>query len=105
MSWRWATPLGAAALLSRAMQEPPAESERAAVLLALGKARARAGIPEAVVPLREVVEHGEEEAAIAAAAAELSGMLFAGRARRERRSCAAPSSGCRPSGPLASSSR
>ena len=72
---------GAAALLSRAMQEPPAESERAAVLLALGQARARAGMPEAVVPLREVVEHGEEEAAIAAAAAELSGMLFfAGRA-------------------------
>ena len=72
---------GAAALLSRAMQEPPAESERAAVLLALGQARARAGMPEAVAPLREVVEHGEEEEAIAAAATELGGMLFfAGRA-------------------------
>ena len=72
---------GAAALLSRALQEPPAESERAAVLLELGQARARAGMPEAVAPLREIVEHGEEEAAIAAAAIELSGMLFfAGRA-------------------------
>jgi len=72
---------GAAALLSRAMQEPPAESERAAVLLALGQARARAGMPEAVAPLREVVEHGEQEEAIAAAATELGGMLFfAGRA-------------------------
>ena len=72
---------GAAALLSRAMDEPPAESERAAVLLALGQARARAGMPEAVAPLLELVEHGEEEPAIAAAATELGGMLFfAGRA-------------------------
>ncbi len=72
---------GAAALLSRAMQEPPAEGERAAVLLALGQARARAGMPEAVAPLLELVEHGEEEATIAAAAIELGGMLFfAGRA-------------------------
>jgi DNA-binding CsgD family transcriptional regulator len=71
----------AAALLSRAMQEPPAESDRAAVLLALGQARARAGMPEAVAPLLELVEHGDEEAAIAAAATELGGMLFfAGRA-------------------------
>ena len=51
------------------------------VLLALGQARARAGMPEAVAPLRELVEHGEEEEAIAAAATELGGMLFfAGRA-------------------------
>ena len=66
---------GAAALLSRAMDEPPPESERAAVLLALGQARARAGVPEAVAPLMELVEHGDE-AAIAVAAIELAGILF-----------------------------
>ena len=72
---------GAAALLSRAIEEPPAESEREAVLLALGQARARAGMPEAVAPLQELVEHGGDEEAIAAAAVELGGMLvFAGRA-------------------------
>jgi hypothetical protein len=72
---------GAAALLSRAMEEPPAASEREDVLLALGQARARAGMPEAVAPLRELVEHGEEATEVAAAATELSGMLFfAGRA-------------------------
>jgi DNA-binding CsgD family transcriptional regulator len=72
---------GAAALLSRALQEPPPESERAAVLLALGQARARAGMPEAVAPLLELVDHGEDDATIAAAATELGGMLFfAGRA-------------------------
>ena len=71
----------AAALLSRAMEEPPAASERGDVLLALGQARARAGMPEAVAPLRELVEHGEEATEVAAAATELSGMLFfAGRA-------------------------
>ena len=38
-------------------------------------------MPEAVAPLREVIEHGEDEAAIAAAGTELGGMLFfAGRA-------------------------
>ena len=72
---------GAAALLSRALEEPPAERDRAAVLLALGQARARAGMPEAVAPLMEIAEHGEDEEAIAAAAIELGGMLFfAGRA-------------------------
>ena len=72
---------GAAALLSRALEEPPAERDRAAVLLALGQARARAGMPEAVAPLMEIAEHGEGEEAIAAAAIELGGMLFfAGRA-------------------------
>ena len=72
---------GAAALLSRAMDEPPAGSDRAGVLLALGQARARAGMPEAVAPLLELAEHGEEEEGIAAAAIELGGMLFfAGRA-------------------------
>ena len=72
---------GAAALLSRALEEPPAERDRGAVLLALGQARARAGMPEAVAPLMEIAEHGEDEEAIAAAAIELGGMLFfAGRA-------------------------
>ena len=72
---------GAAALLSRALDEPPADGDRAAVLLELGQAHARAGAPEAIAPLSEIVERGEDAAAIAAAAIELSGMLFfAGRA-------------------------
>ena len=72
---------GAASLLSRALQEPPADEDRAAVLLELGQALARAGAPEAVAPLSEIVERGEDPAAIGAAAIELSGMLaFAGRA-------------------------
>ena len=72
---------GAAALLARALDEPPVPAERPAVVLELGLARARAGMPEAVAPLMEVVEHGEEESAIVAAAVELGGMLFfAGRA-------------------------
>jgi DNA-binding CsgD family transcriptional regulator len=72
---------GAAALLSRALDEPPAQGDRAAVLLEFGQALARAGAPEAVEPLSEVVEQSEDSAAIAAAAMELGGMLFyAGRA-------------------------
>ena len=72
---------GAAALLSRALKEPPAESDRTAVVLELGQAHARAGAPEAIAPLSEIVERGEDAAAIAAAAIELGGMLFiAGRA-------------------------
>jgi DNA-binding CsgD family transcriptional regulator len=73
---------GAAALLSRALDEPPPDRERLAVLLELGQARARAGSPDAFGPLAEVVEESQDAAAIAAAAVELSGMLFyAGRAR------------------------
>ncbi len=72
---------GAAALLSRALDEPPADGDRSAVLLELGQAHARAGAPEAIAPLSEIVERSEDAAAIAAAAIELSGMLFyAGRA-------------------------
>jgi DNA-binding CsgD family transcriptional regulator len=72
---------GAAALLSRALDEPPSGDERATVLLELGQAGARAGAPEAIAPLSEIVAQGEDAAAVAAAAIELSGMLFfAGRA-------------------------
>ena len=72
---------GAAELLSRALDEPPADVDRAAVVLELGQAHARAGAPEAIAPLSEIVERGDDAAAIAAAAIELSGMLFyAGRA-------------------------
>jgi DNA-binding CsgD family transcriptional regulator/tetratricopeptide (TPR) repeat protein len=72
---------GAAALLSRALDEPPVDGDRAAVVLELGQAHARAGAPEAIAPLSEIVERGDDDAAIAAAAIELSGMLFfAGRA-------------------------
>ena len=73
---------GAAALLSRALDEPPPDGERLAILLELGQAFARAGSPDAFGPLAEVVEESEDATAIAAAAIELSGMLFyAGRAR------------------------
>ena len=50
-------------------------------MLELGQAHARAGAPEAIAPLSEIVERGQDAGAIAAAAIELSGMLFfAGRA-------------------------
>jgi tetratricopeptide (TPR) repeat protein len=72
---------GAAALLDRALDEPPAEGDRTGVLLELGQAHARAGAPEAIAPLTEIVERGQDTAAIPIAAIELSGMLFyAGRA-------------------------
>jgi DNA-binding CsgD family transcriptional regulator len=72
---------GAALLLVRALEEPPDDGERAAVVLELGQAHARAGAVEAVAPLTEIVERSEEAGAIVAAAIELSGMLFfAGRA-------------------------
>ena len=67
---------GAVALLARALDEPPDEGERAEVLLELGQAHARAGAPEAIAPLSEIVERAQDAAAIAAAAIELSGMLF-----------------------------
>jgi DNA-binding CsgD family transcriptional regulator len=72
---------GAAAMLARALAEPPADEDRTAIGLELGLARARGGAPDAAAPLLEVVERGEHEAAIVTAAIELSGMLFfAGRA-------------------------
>lgn len=72
---------GAAALLARALEEPPAAGDREAVVLELGQALARAGSPEAFGPLTEIVERGGDAAAIAAAAIELSSMLlFGGRA-------------------------
>ena len=72
---------GAAALLTRGLAEPPAEADRTAFRLELGQARARAGAPEAITPLTEIVERDHDGAAIAAAALELSGILFfAGRA-------------------------
>ena len=72
---------GAAVLLARARDEPPPDAERAGVLLELGQAYARSGAAEALGPLSEIVDQGEQAEAIAAAAIELSGMLFfAGRA-------------------------
>ena len=47
---------GAAALLARALDEPPAQGDRDAILLELGQAQARAGAPEAIEPLSEIVE-------------------------------------------------
>ena len=69
---------GGASLLARALAEPPQEAQRAEVLLELGQAHARAGAPEAIEPLSEIVEHGGDPPAIASAAIELSGMLFYG---------------------------
>ncbi len=66
----------AAALLARALDEPPPPSDRPAVVLELGQAHARAGAPEAVAPLSEIVSHAEDPDMIVAAAIELSGMLF-----------------------------
>jgi DNA-binding CsgD family transcriptional regulator len=72
---------GAATLLARALDEPPAARDRTAVVLELGLALARAGAPEAIGPLSEIVARGDNEEAIVAAAIELGGMLFfAGRA-------------------------
>ena len=72
---------GAASLLARALAEPPTAGQREAVVLELGLARARAGVPDAVAPLAEVVERGVDETDIVAAAIELGGILFfAGRA-------------------------
>ncbi|MGZ4246974.1 MAG: helix-turn-helix transcriptional regulator [Solirubrobacteraceae bacterium] len=67
---------GAAALLARALNEPPAPADRGAVVLELGQALARAGAPRALAPLSEIVAHSDDEEAIVAAAIELSGMLF-----------------------------
>ncbi|MGZ4304741.1 MAG: ATP-binding protein, partial [Solirubrobacteraceae bacterium] len=67
---------GAAALLARALNEPPAPADRGAVVLELGQALARAGAPRAIAPLSEIVAHSDDEEAIVAAAIELSGMLF-----------------------------
>jgi DNA-binding CsgD family transcriptional regulator len=73
--------VGAAALLARALAEPPPLGHRTAVVLELGQAHARAGAPEAVAPLTEIVTEARDADTIAAAAIELSGMLFfAGRA-------------------------
>jgi DNA-binding CsgD family transcriptional regulator len=72
---------GAASLLARALEEPPAAGERGAVMLELGRAYARAGAPEAIAPLTEIVSLAQDPGEIASAAIELSGMLFfAGRA-------------------------
>jgi DNA-binding CsgD family transcriptional regulator len=68
--------VGAAALLARALAEPPAPGLRGHVLLELGQARARAGSPDAVGPLSEIVEGEADAGSVAGAAIELSGMLF-----------------------------
>ena len=78
---RWATQPARPPCSRARSTSLPLDGDRAAVLLELGQARARAGAPEAIEPLTEIVERGEDPAAIAAAAIELSGMLFfAGRA-------------------------
>jgi DNA-binding CsgD family transcriptional regulator len=74
-------PAGASALLSRAMDEPPPDGQRNTVLLEVGRAQARAGSPDALGPLSEIAERGDDPAAIATAAIEMSNLLhFTGRA-------------------------
>ncbi|MFL5832309.1 MAG: ATP-binding protein, partial [Solirubrobacteraceae bacterium] len=68
--------VAAAALLARALDEPPTDDARLSVLLELGQSLARAGAPDAVAPLSEVIAHDEDADAIVAAAIELSGLLF-----------------------------
>ena len=82
---------GAAALFSAPRRasgrgRPPCRPARAR------RGAARAGAPEAIAPLTEIVERGEDAAAIAAAAIELSGVLLRRRASEGARSCAAPRS-------------
>jgi DNA-binding CsgD family transcriptional regulator len=67
---------GAAAMLDRALREPPVDGDHAAVLLELGQAHARAGAAKAVEPLSKIVDSGQDTPAVAQAAIELSGMLF-----------------------------
>jgi DNA-binding CsgD family transcriptional regulator len=67
---------GAAALLSRARDEPPPEDQRGAVVLELGQTLARAGAPEAIPLLSESLERGQDHATVAAAAIDLGNMLF-----------------------------
>ena len=89
---------GAAALLSRAMEEPPAESERAAVLLALGQARARAGMPEAGRSATWSSSSTARMGAIAAAAIELERHAVFRRPRRRGSGDPAPGPERLPSG-------
>ncbi len=97
---------GAATFLARALEEPPAAEERPALVLELGLARARAGQREAIGPLTEIVMHADDDAAIVAAAIDLSGVFFFRAARaRPSRSSAAPRSASRPAGPTASAWR
>ena len=89
--------VGAAALLARALAEPPPPGHRTAVVLELGQAHARAGAPEAVAPLTEIVSEARDPDTIAAAAIELSGMLFfAGRADEGATILDRAQGGCRP---------
>jgi hypothetical protein len=67
---------GAATLLARALDEPPAQDDRTALVLDLGLARARVGAPESIAALSEIVAQADDHAAIVVAAIELSGMLF-----------------------------
>ena len=62
--------------LRRALAEPPADAERPDVLLALGLAERRAGLPEAVVHLESSWREGTDRSARALAGLELGRTLF-----------------------------
>ena len=74
---------GAVTHLRRALAEPPPGATRAAVLLELGRAQARAGDPEAIAHLELAMEEARDGRAAAQAALELAPVLkFAGESVR-----------------------
>jgi DNA-binding CsgD family transcriptional regulator len=62
--------------LCRALAEPPAEAEHADVLLALGLAERRAGLPDAVAHLESAWREGTDRSARTRAGLELGRTLF-----------------------------
>ena len=79
--WPWAMPSAPPRCWPARSTSRRRPADRTAVVLELGQAHARAGAPEAVAPLTEIVSEASDPDMIAAAAIELSGMLFfAGRA-------------------------
>ncbi|MGH2947158.1 MAG: LuxR C-terminal-related transcriptional regulator [Solirubrobacteraceae bacterium] len=68
-------PEAAAALMRRAVAEPPAQNEWAATLLELGRAERLAGAPDAVEHLRQALERATDRRLRVEAARELSAAL------------------------------
>jgi len=78
---RLGAPSTAAAYLRRALAEPPRRESRGAVLIALGRAEARAGLAEATAHLRQAISQSTEPEARVHATVELVRALkFGGQA-------------------------
>jgi DNA-binding CsgD family transcriptional regulator len=79
---------GAVTHLRRAIAEPPGANLRAAVLLELGRAEARAGDAEAIAHLEQTMEQSQDGRVAAQAALELAPVLkFAGESVRAVAAC------------------